>query len=278
MAAGGGFDSRSSSASVRSTRASRMGAGNSTERSCMSRVTSVSLMCSVTTPRSCRSRRSHNGSNNRASTNDSGSSPSIGHSRSSDASNFSSTSGRHQRTRLLAARPALPSQSVLPEAGGQIGGRKRGEIAERAKTPALDQVLEVRRVRWACAAVRGAWSWSRADQQRERQRRQRLRLFAARHDRQPGARVGQQNRCGRCGRHRDMHTQPGIGRRPAQLFADRSRLANQASQSADVERDCALAVRLDARRKIARELHERGVGAGSLACVCPSPLTLCPLP
>ena len=50
---------------------------------------------------------------------------------------------------------------------------------------------------------------------------------------------------------------PGIGRRAAQLFADRSRLANEAAEPADVERDRAVTMRLDARRKIARELDER---------------------
>ena len=45
--------------------------------------------------------------------------------------------GRHQRPRVLAARPALPSQAILPEPGGQIGGRQRGQIAERAEAPAL---------------------------------------------------------------------------------------------------------------------------------------------
>ena len=48
--------------------------------------------------------------------------------------------GRHQGTRLLAARPTLPSQTVLSEPGGKIGGGKRGKIAESAKTPALELI------------------------------------------------------------------------------------------------------------------------------------------
>ena len=101
IAAGGGFDSRSSSASVRSTRASRIGAGSSTTRSCRSRppslraeanVTSVKVIRRRTAPRSLRSSRSHKGSSRRASTNDNGSRPSMGHSSSSDSSNCSATS------------------------------------------------------------------------------------------------------------------------------------------------------------------------------------------
>jgi hypothetical protein len=52
-----------------------------------------------------------------------------------------------------------------------------------------------------------------------------------------------------------MNAQPGISCRSAQFLADRARIANQASQSPDVEHDGAIVVRLNTRRKIARQLH-----------------------
>ena len=103
MAAAGGFDSRSSNASVRSVRASRIGTGNCSERSCTSRVVPSVLIkcsrtCSTAAPRSRCTRCASSDSISRPSTNDSGSSSSIGHSSSSVCSNRSSgtegTSGR----------------------------------------------------------------------------------------------------------------------------------------------------------------------------------------
>ena len=114
---GGGCDSRSSSASVRSERTSRSGEGNSSRRVWTSFVTSPSCTCSTATPRSRRSRRIDSGSSRRVSTNDSGSRPSIGHSRSSDASKRSSarsgTSGRMSSPRAMAChrRPCRPSRA-----------------------------------------------------------------------------------------------------------------------------------------------------------------------
>jgi hypothetical protein len=54
-----------------------------------------------------------------------------------------------------------------------------------------------------------------------------------------------------------MHRQPGVGRATAQLLADGSCIPKQPIEAVDVERDQPLAVRLDARRKIARERDER---------------------
>ena len=103
MAAAGGFDSRSSNASVRSVRESRIGTGNCSDRSCTSRVVPSVLIkcsrtCSTAAPRSRCTRCASSDSISRPSTNDSGSSSSIGHSSSSVCSNRSSgtegTSGR----------------------------------------------------------------------------------------------------------------------------------------------------------------------------------------
>ncbi|PYR41934.1 MAG: hypothetical protein DMF93_07205 [Acidobacteria bacterium] len=114
MPAPGGCASRSRSASVRSVRTSRIGVGSSSRRAQTSRppspdgsrVTSRSSTCSTAAPRSRRSSRVDNGSSSRVSTNDSGSSSSIGHSRSSVASNRSSasvgTSGRTSSPRAIA--------------------------------------------------------------------------------------------------------------------------------------------------------------------------------
>src|SRR6188474_3094019 len=67
-----------------------------------------------------------------------------------------------------------------------------------------------------------------------------------------------------------MHAQPGVGGGTTQLFANGARLADEAAQPANVERDHVIAprharsalslsksaVRFDPRRKIARELNE----------------------
>jgi hypothetical protein len=66
--------------------------------------------------------------------------------------------------------------------------------------------------------------------------------------------VREKNRRRRRSRNSDVHAQPGIGGGAAQLFADRSRLADKAAKPADVERDRAVSMRLDTRRKIARNL------------------------
>ena len=44
----------------------------------------------------------------------------------------------------------------------------------------------------------------------------------------------------------------------AKLVANRARLADQAAEATDIERDRRVAVRFDARRKIAGDLYERG--------------------
>ncbi len=123
IAAAGGCDSRSSSASVRRVRASRIGAGNCSERSCTARVTRCSRTCSTAAPRPRRSRWAESGSISRPSTNDSGSSPSIGHSRSSACSKRSSgTAGRSGRGSSPRARrchrtPSCPSRAARASAG-----------------------------------------------------------------------------------------------------------------------------------------------------------------
>ena len=73
--------------SVRSTRASRIGDGMFSVRSCGARVTSPSRVVIATAPRSARSSASDSASHNRLSTNDSGSNPSIGHSSSTRSTN-----------------------------------------------------------------------------------------------------------------------------------------------------------------------------------------------
>ena len=138
IAAGGGFDSRSSSASVRSTRASRIGAGSSTTRSCRSRPPS---------PGCARSRRSASRGGER-------------HQRQGDPQNDGAAvaaleplaqgfqqarqhkrqwleaidgpfeierrlellrhAGRHERPYLFAARPPLPAKAGLTETCGQL--------------------------------------------------------------------------------------------------------------------------------------------------------------
>ena len=69
-----------------------------------------------------------------------------------------------------------------------------------------------------------------------------------------------------------MHTQAGIGRRPAQLFADRPASPISVCEPADVERDQTVAVRLDTRRKIARQLNEGGLARIGMFSPHPSPL------
>ena len=86
------------SASVRKVRASRMGVGSCSVRSCTVRVTRCSRTCNTAAPRPRRSRCAASGSINRPSTKESGSRPSIGHSRSIACSKRSSgTTGRSGR-------------------------------------------------------------------------------------------------------------------------------------------------------------------------------------
>ncbi len=87
IAAGGGCDSRSSRMSVRRIRASAIGAGRLSVRSCVSRVTSRNWVRTATAPRSARWSAIDNRSHDRASTKASGSSPSIGHSSSRRSTN-----------------------------------------------------------------------------------------------------------------------------------------------------------------------------------------------
>ena len=103
----------------------------------VSRVTSRSTTCSTAAPRSRRSRRVDSGSSSRVSTNDSGSSPSIGHSSSIDDSNRSSasvgTSGRTSSPRAIACH----TSAGAPEPRDQIGGGQRRQLAERLQAPTV---------------------------------------------------------------------------------------------------------------------------------------------
>ncbi|MBP1607352.1 MAG: hypothetical protein H6Q08_2726 [Acidobacteria bacterium] len=123
MPASGGCDSRSSRINVRSTFGSRIGAGNSMARWKTRRVTSLSHVCTTTAPRSRRSRCAHSGSSRRASTNDRGSSPSMGHSSTSASSKRSSSpsANRGSRSSPLARRrqrtPTSPNRSNRSGAG-----------------------------------------------------------------------------------------------------------------------------------------------------------------
>jgi hypothetical protein len=66
--------------------------------------------------------------------------------------------------------------------------------------------------------------------------------------------VREENGGGRCRGHSNVDAQAGFGSRTTQLFSDRSRLADEAAEPTDVECDRAIAVRLDTRRKIPRDL------------------------
>ena len=123
IAAAGGCDSRSKRASVRRVRASRMGVGSCSVRSCTVRVTRCSRTCRTAAPRPRRSRCAASGSINRPSTKESGSRPSIGHSRSIACSKRSSgTTGRSGRgSSPRASRchrtPCCPSRAAMASGG-----------------------------------------------------------------------------------------------------------------------------------------------------------------
>ena len=114
-----------------------MGEGSCRLRTWISSDTRRNLTCSTATPRSRRSRRVDSGSSSRVSTNDSGSSPSIGHSRSSDASNRSSREHRHQRAGILAARDRLPDEARRARAARQDRRAAARQFAERFEAPGL---------------------------------------------------------------------------------------------------------------------------------------------
>ena len=80
--------------------------------------------CSTAAPRSRRSSRVDSGSSSRVSTNDSGSSPSIGHSSSSDDSKRSSGSVGHERPRCprRARSPATPARAARAATARSAGG------------------------------------------------------------------------------------------------------------------------------------------------------------
>ena len=180
MAAAGGCDSRSSSASVRSVRASRIGAGSCSDRSCTRARVDRDAAARAARRRRDRAARDAptSGSISRPSTNDSGSSPSIGHSRSSACSKRSSgtagTSGAASSPRASRCH----SHAGLPETRRHVVGRQRRELAERAQAPAAE-----------CATIASSvvrdfasrWSHRRRDsaivsKQRERQAGERCRF------------------------------------------------------------------------------------------------------
>ena len=47
---------------------------------------------------------------------------------------------RHERADIRAARDHLPVETLWSEAGGEIGGGKRGEITERSEPPTLQSL------------------------------------------------------------------------------------------------------------------------------------------
>ena len=214
-------------------------------------VTSVNVTRSTTAPRSPRSSRSHNGSNSRASTNDNGSRPSIGHSRSSDASNCSATpagtSGRISSPRAHRCQRSPSDRGVR-----RARPREGSQIAECAEAPPseFDAIGS-----WALGFRLGLWAWPRVHSQEptaqlrqcpQRQRRERSRLFAARTTVNPARACA--SRIAAVDVAATAICTAARHRRPwTQLFADRPRLAYQAAEPADVERHRVIAVRLDAR-------------------------------
>ena len=149
MAAAGGFDSRSSKASVRSVRASRIGTGSCNDRSCTSRVVPSVLIkcrrtCSTAAPRSrcsrCASSRLHQAPEHERERLELLDRPLeierlleslFGH-------------GRHQRTRVFPASQTLPVRLLTAKTCGKIIGRQCREIAQRPQTPATEGGDQIR--------------------------------------------------------------------------------------------------------------------------------------
>ena len=141
-----------------------------------------SRMCSTAAPRSRRSRRVDSGSSRRVSTKDNGSRSAIGHSRSSDASNRSSSSIGTSGRMIFAARDRLPRQ---PPA--RPSRETRSAVGRDATSPSVfkPQRLERRsyKVRSSKNVFCLSFSTSRLSElfeKRERQRRKRGRLFSRR--------------------------------------------------------------------------------------------------
>ena len=139
IAACGGCASRSSSRSVRSTRASRTGTGNSISRTWTWRSVRCSDSRTTAAARSRASRCAHNGSSTRPSTNDSGSSPSIGHSSASDCREVLVWRLHTQRPGIEAHRQPLQPEATVAEPGLQVGGRQAGQRPARGDPPALQR-------------------------------------------------------------------------------------------------------------------------------------------
>ena len=272
MAAAGGCDSRSSSASVRSVRTSRIGAGSSRRRAYTSRVTSRSRTCSTAAPRSRRSSRVDNGSSSRVSTNDSGSSPSIGHSSSIDDSKRSSasvgTSGRMSSPRAIACH----ASACRPSRDDEIGGRQRRQLAQRLQPPTFerrDRRDRRRLVRSSslCAEARCALSVSdRRDAILFEDRRSASGASAAasspaRDDREARPREREDERGHARAGDRDVRAHAARGRLAAQLVADRARRPEQPLQPADVDRHEIVAMPLVARRELLGDARRACVAA-----------------
>ena len=88
------------------------------------------------------------------------------------------------------------------------------------------------------------------------QRRQRGRFVAARHHAEAGARHRQQHGRDTGGGDRDAGVLRHGGRRTVQLTSDSGRRAQQASQTADVEHDEVVGMRLEPGREVARQVHQ----------------------
>ncbi len=119
----GGWDSRSSSSSVRRTRGSRIGAGSCSIRVCVERSVRRKSSRSAAAPRSARSSATDNGSSSRAKTNDNGSSASSGHSSSSRpmkrgvSPSGTNGFGSSPRASRCSATPRRPSRDDNSAAG-----------------------------------------------------------------------------------------------------------------------------------------------------------------
>ena len=149
MPASGGCDSRSSRMSVRSTLASRIGAGSSSDARAAVRVTSCSVVWSTATPRSARSSRAHNGSSSRSArtTTARASRPAT---RAPRRLEGILEHGAHERPRILTARHGLPGDAGRSQPLEEIDRRQRGKRAERVQPPAPQRLQQIAQAA-ACA-------------------------------------------------------------------------------------------------------------------------------
>ena len=232
--------------------------------------------CSTAAPRSRRSRCAESGSISRPSTNDSGSSPSIGHSRSSACSKRSSG---HAPARADAGSSPRArrchSHARLPEPRGHVGTTATPPDRRAYAVPSGGG--GIRRDR-ACRRWRaGRWAAAPTTRLRRRARSrspQRVEESRAavgverRSASSPGSTIG---RCGRAAdgaraaarpcacRQSQRATRSPRSRRPCDAVraAIVRRVAKEPRQTAQIERDLARAAHLDARRELTRDRHQQ---------------------